>query len=118
MSYRAPLVQTIVASGTTVSSPFALLGHPNPGLVWPASLDGNLYLQVTHQPTNPTSASFVRLQTNPASTFWVDWAVTSPAQNAGGAIPVPELNPFPHARLESGIAVTNTLSFTIVGKSL
>jgi hypothetical protein len=114
MSFRNPLQYSIVASGTAVSSPFDLRGIPRASLLYPASLDQNFYLQASAAVSDPTSASFFRIQAEPPNS--ATWLVSTPA-GIGGAIPLTAIAAYPYGRLEMGGNATDNRSFTVVGKA-
>jgi len=106
---RFQLLHTIIASGDSVSSTVDLKGGKFGGLIATIVTSADVYLQVSW---DTTSANFVRAWKPDGSAVW-DWAVAS----GNAAIDLKDVGiPFPHCRLETGVAQADTASLTFVTK--
>lgn len=99
---------TVINSAAAVSSAFSIAGLSDIGIFAPLVTSCQLYLQVAAGPTDPVSASFVRLL-NLVNSVWV-WPV-----GVGSQAAMADVGPFDFARLESNPVQTNQVTFTIVG---
>ena len=111
-SFRNPIQRVTVDSGDTVcSTNIDMRGLMNPALVAPGSVGLNAFLQVS---IDQTSANFGRLQLPTPNSG--DWMVTSPPPDTPWGVALTAAAAFPFARVELGAAVTDTRTFSIIGK--